>query len=111
MGTSTSVGESEAYRQRLHDAVGRFSRTQPVDAALWHEFAAGITTVAADVSAPADWAKLRDAVLAVERERGTGGNRLFYLAVPPASFAAHPERAARERARPAAGEAGPGRGS
>jgi glucose-6-phosphate 1-dehydrogenase len=88
VGTSTSVGESEAYRERLRDAVARFSRTQPLDPAVWSRFAPQVTSVAADVGAPADWAKLREAVLAVERERGTGGNRLFYLAVPPSSFAA-----------------------
>ena len=86
VGTSTSVGESEACRQQLRDAAVRFSRTQPLDPAVWSRFAPQVTSVAADVSRPGDWAKLREAVLAVEQERGTGGNRLFYLAVPPSSF-------------------------
>ena len=87
VGTSTSVGGSEGYRERLHDAVAQHSRAQPLDAAVWSRFAQQVTSLAADVSAPADWTTLREAVLAVERERGTGGNRLFYLAVPPSSFA------------------------
>ena len=86
LGTSTSVGEAEAYRQRLRESVSRFSRTQPLDAEAWGRFAPAIRSAAADINSPADWSVLRDAVLAVERERGTRGNRLFYLAVPPASF-------------------------
>ena len=86
VGTSTSVGGAEAYRQRLRDAVARHSRTQPLDEAVWSRFAPAVETAPADVNSPADWARLHDRVLAVERERGTGGNRLFYLAVPPASF-------------------------
>ena len=86
LGTSTSVGEAEAYRQRLRESVSRFSRTQPLDAEVWGRFAPAIRSAAADINSPADWSSLREAVLAVERERGTRGNRLFYLAVPPASF-------------------------
>jgi glucose-6-phosphate 1-dehydrogenase len=87
VGTSTSVGESEGYRQRLRDAVARSSPGESPDPALWSRFARLVTSVAADVGVPADWPTLREAVLAAEREQGTGGNRLFYLAVPPSSFA------------------------
>ncbi len=87
VGTSTSVKDAGAYRKRLHDDVARFSRTRPLDEAAWSRFAPQVRTAAADVRSPQDWAKLRDAVLAAERESGTGGNRLFYLAVPPDSFA------------------------
>src|SRR5512147_1666914 len=86
VGTSTSVGDAEAYRQRLCEAVKRHSRTQPLDEAVWSRFAPLVETAPADVNSPADWARLRERVLAVEREHTTGGNRLFYLAVPPQSF-------------------------
>jgi glucose-6-phosphate 1-dehydrogenase len=86
LGTSTSVPERDAYRQRLCDAVARFSRTQPLDREVWDRFAPLVESVPADVKSVGDWTRLREAVLGVERQHGTGGNRLFYLAVPPASF-------------------------
>ena len=70
--------DAEGYRQRLCDAVERFSRTQPLDRAVWARFAPLVETQPADVNAPADWAKLRERVLALEQERGTGGNRLLH---------------------------------
>jgi glucose-6-phosphate 1-dehydrogenase len=87
VGTSTSVGEASAYRQSLRESVARFSRTQPLDENAWARFAPLVETAAADVTDPAQWTRLRERVLAVEAQRGTGRNRLFYLAVPPASFA------------------------
>jgi len=83
--TSTSVGPAEAYRAQLRQSVERFSG-RPVDAAAWAAFAGGIDTVAGDYSTPAAFGPLRAAIESAEKKRETGGNRLFYLAVPPASF-------------------------
>jgi glucose-6-phosphate 1-dehydrogenase len=83
--TSTSVGTAEAYRGRVRQSVERFSGG-PVDPAAWSRFAAAIDTVAGDYSKPGAFAALRTAVESAEKARGTGGNRLFYLAMPPTSF-------------------------
>jgi len=83
--TSTSVGSAEAYRERLRQAVAEHSR-EPLDPAVWEAFAPCIETAVADASKPEDFVALRRKVVEVETARGTGGNRLFYLAVPPASF-------------------------
>jgi glucose-6-phosphate 1-dehydrogenase len=83
--TSTSVGPAEAYRGQLRESVERFSG-KGVDAAAWAAFAGGIDTVAADYSTAGAFSALRAAVEGAERRRATGGNRLFYLAVPPGSF-------------------------
>jgi glucose-6-phosphate 1-dehydrogenase len=83
--TSTSVGSSEAYREQLRQSVGRFTGETP-ERDAWNGFAAGVDTVAGDYATPAAWSALRGAVEKAERARGGAGNRLFYLAVPPASF-------------------------
>ena len=83
--TSTSVGPAEAYRAELRQSVARFSGG-PIDDAAWAAFAAGIDTVAGDYTRREAFAALRAAIEEAERKRGTGGSRLFYLAVPPASF-------------------------
>jgi glucose-6-phosphate 1-dehydrogenase len=83
--TSTSVGAAESYREQVRQSVERFAG-KPVDLAAWDRFAAGIDTVAGDYSNPEAFAALRTAVESAESARGTGGNRLFYLAMPPTSF-------------------------
>jgi len=84
--TSTSVGPSEGYRADLRQALGSFSPTQAVDESIWNRLALSIETVAGDYATPRGWAALGEKLRAVERERGTGGNRLFYLALPPSVF-------------------------
>jgi glucose-6-phosphate 1-dehydrogenase len=83
--TSTSVGPAEAYRAQLRQSVERFSGYAP-DEKAWSAFAGGIDTVAGDYTQPEAWSALREAIAQAERRRPTGGNRLFYLAVPPSSF-------------------------
>jgi glucose-6-phosphate 1-dehydrogenase len=83
--TSTSVGAPDAYREQVRQSVERFSG-KPVDSSAWARFAAAVDTVAGDYSRPEAFGALRAAVGSSEKAGGTGGNRLFYLAVPPASF-------------------------
>jgi glucose-6-phosphate 1-dehydrogenase len=83
--TSTSVGPAEAYRERMRQAVAEHSRA-PIEAEVWDAFAPCIETAVADASKPQDFVALCRKVVEVEEARATRGNRLFYLAVPPASF-------------------------
>lgn len=86
VGVSTSVGAPEVFRGQLKTSTASFSRTKPLDEKVWADFAARIETSAGDVNNPAAYAALRERVLEVERKRGTPGNRLFYLAMPPAVY-------------------------
>ncbi len=84
--TSTSVGAAVAYRQQLRQSVERFSDGKAVDEAAWTAFGTDIDTVAGDYTKPEAFVALRSATFAAEKRRATSGNRLFYLAVPPAQF-------------------------
>jgi glucose-6-phosphate 1-dehydrogenase len=84
--TSTSVGPSEIYRAQLRQSVERFSGGKTVDEAAWAPFASAIDSVAGDYTTPGAWTALRQAIEEAEGRRATNRNRLFYLAVPPASF-------------------------
>ena len=86
VGTSTSIGEAAAYRAQLRASVEKHSRTKPIDEAAWAAFAARIETCPGDVNNPAAYDALRERVEDAERRHGTEGNRLFYLAVPPAVY-------------------------
>jgi len=76
----------ELFRQEMHEAVAQFSRTTPLQEAVWKSFAEGLFYQQGNFDDPAGYRKLKEMLEQAERERGTGGNRLFYLATPPAFF-------------------------
>jgi glucose-6-phosphate 1-dehydrogenase len=84
--TSTSVGPAEGYRAELRQSLERFGGGVPVDDAAWSAFASGIDTLAGDYGQPQAFVALGAAIEDAEKRRATRGNRLFYLAVPPAQF-------------------------
>jgi glucose-6-phosphate 1-dehydrogenase len=53
------------------------------DPRSWEDFARRLFYVQADFHDPAGYVKLRETLERLDRERGTGGNRLFYLATAP----------------------------
>jgi glucose-6-phosphate 1-dehydrogenase len=53
----------------------------------WEDFAAGLKYVSADHTDLEDYQKISEALDWADETRSTSGNRLFYLAVPPDSFA------------------------
>jgi glucose-6-phosphate 1-dehydrogenase len=85
--TSTSVGAAAVYRDQLRESVERFAPGKAQDEAAWSAFASSIDTLAGDYTKPEAFASLRAAIESAEQRLSTSGNRLFYLAVPPASFA------------------------
>ncbi len=86
VGTSTSVGAAAELREKLRESTARFSRLQPFDEAAWGGFAGRIDAVQGDFNRPEAYAALRAKLEDAERRHGTGGNRLFYCAVPPAVY-------------------------
>ncbi len=54
---------------------------------VWDAFAGGgFRYVAGDYGDPDTYARLRQVFTDLDRDRGTSGNRLYYLATPPATF-------------------------
>ena len=56
------------------------------DEDVWRELAKGMRYVAADSVEEASGGPITDTLARLEAERGTQGNRVFYLAVPPAAM-------------------------
>jgi len=54
----------------------------------WRRFASSVFYRSGTFENPADYAALRAFLESLERDRGTPGNRIYYLATPPASYAA-----------------------
>jgi glucose-6-phosphate 1-dehydrogenase len=86
VGVARGDQTDESFRAGMREAVTRFSRRRPIDEALWTDFERGITFLRGAVSDSATFESLRKHLERVDNERGTRGNRLFYLAVPPSEF-------------------------
>ena len=76
----------ESFRAEMGEAVKAFSRRKPVDEALWADFERGLSYVRGPANEASTYAALRAHLERIDGERGTRGNRLFYLAVPPSEF-------------------------
>jgi glucose-6-phosphate 1-dehydrogenase len=75
----------EQFREGLREGIQGHSR-RPLDDEVWRRLAAGITYFPVDDQDPESYARLAAHLEAVDRERGTEGNRLFYLSTPPSAF-------------------------
>ncbi len=84
VGFSRSPMSDDEFRSRMRDAAEEFGG--PVDTATWHKFAGGLRYISGNPHHPEEYAKLTSVLSELDRERGTGGNRVYYLAVPPSSF-------------------------
>jgi glucose-6-phosphate 1-dehydrogenase len=75
----------EQFREEQTRDIGEFATTR-VDGALWVELREAMYYQAGELSDPAVYTQLADLLAQVAKRHGTGGNTLFYLAVPPSLF-------------------------
>ncbi|HEY5640382.1 MAG TPA: glucose-6-phosphate dehydrogenase [Dehalococcoidia bacterium] len=75
----------EEFRKEARQNVEKYSR-RPVDPDVWDSFASGLYYSYGGYDDPEGHDRLNERLREVEAERDTGGNRLYYLAVPPATF-------------------------
>ena len=76
----------QAFRDHLLAGIDKHSRNRPAKPAIWESFARGIEYHRGDFDDPAAFAELAKRLDRIDRDRGTAGNRLFYLAVPPGLY-------------------------
>lgn len=76
---------AEDFGKVVHDAVRAHSRT-PFREDVWDRLAEGLRFVQGSFDDPASFEELASTLAMLERERGTGGNHGFYLAIPPGAF-------------------------
>src|SRR3989442_10011298 len=86
VGVSKSEYTHEQYQAEMREAVGKFSRTKPVDEEVWRDFASGLRYVPGAFDDDATFQRLAATLEELDRARATRGNRLFYFATPPSTF-------------------------
>ena len=75
----------EEFQKEQEDSTRKFSR-QPVRDEIWNGFAQALFYHPSEFHDAAGYKSLAERLDKIDRERGTGGNRLFYLAVAPDQF-------------------------
>ncbi|HEY4753144.1 MAG TPA: hypothetical protein VIH37_07655, partial [Candidatus Limnocylindrales bacterium] len=69
----------DAFRAELKASLDQFSRVLPVDDEAWDDLASRISYHRGDFNDPGAYSALADRLDEIDGERGTRGNRLFYL--------------------------------
>ncbi|GAC1547927.1 MAG: glucose-6-phosphate dehydrogenase [Polyangiales bacterium] len=82
----------EQFRDNQKKNVAEFSRRKPLDEAIWNDFAQGLHYVSGTFEDPKGYDKLKAKLDELDKTRGTRGNRLYYLSVPPSEFSVILER-------------------
>ena len=86
VGVSKSEYSDTQYQTDMREAVGKFSRTKPIDDEVWRDFAAGLRYVSGSFEDDATFERLQGTLAELDRVRATRGNRLFYFATPPSTY-------------------------
>ncbi len=84
IGVARSDGSDEQFRQQLREAI---TADTSVDDALLDAFARNVFYVQGDYDDDDTYRRLADRLHQFDDERGTDGNRVFYVATPPSVFA------------------------
>jgi glucose-6-phosphate 1-dehydrogenase len=79
--------DDESFRADVRSSLDEFSRSLPIDEDAWNTFAGRICYEHLDFANPSAFDGLVTRLDALDTERGTRGNRLYYLATQPSQFA------------------------
>ncbi len=83
IGVARSNFSDENFRERVYEGVVDYARLQPGICTLWDGVADRYTYLQGGYDDEETYARLRERLNELDTEKGTQGNRLFYLATPP----------------------------
>ncbi|MCL4545696.1 MAG: glucose-6-phosphate dehydrogenase [Chloroflexi bacterium] len=76
----------EVFRQEMRQAVEQFSRTRLTDEAVWQDFERSLFYSVSQFDDLDAYRRLGQLLDRLDVEKGSLGNRLFYLATPPSFY-------------------------
>jgi glucose-6-phosphate 1-dehydrogenase len=85
VGAARSEESDDEFRDRMKQAVAEHAR-DAFEQESWDELAAGMHYLTLDFSDEAAEDRLAELLTALDSERGTLGNRMYYFAVPPSAI-------------------------
>src|SRR4051794_12150439 len=85
VGAARSQESDDEFRERMKQAVKEHAR-DPFEDEVWEKLGTGMRYTALDFADDKGEDELRDVLTELDKQRGTGGNRVYYFAVPPAAI-------------------------
>jgi glucose-6-phosphate 1-dehydrogenase len=85
VGVARSAGSTSRFLTAMRQAV-REHGSDPFRRDVWDELAAGVRYIATDFASDEGENAVVESLRQLDEERGTAGNRLYYLAIPPQAF-------------------------
>ncbi len=85
VGSSSTAWDDVAFRSHARESVEGYSRTR-LDDAAWERFAPSLSYVAGSFDDADAIRALGERLTGLDRDAGTEGGRLYYLATPPVFF-------------------------
>ena len=85
VGVARTEESDESFRERMKEAVQKFGRDEFRDD-VWDSLAEGMHYVTTDFADDGGENRVAEVLADLDERRGTSGNRVYYLAVPPAAF-------------------------
>jgi len=85
VGVARTEMSTDEFRERMRQAVGDHARDE-FRQDVWDELAAGMRYIGTDFADEGGEEHVANCLNEVDGERGTGGNRVYYLAVPPSAI-------------------------
>jgi glucose-6-phosphate 1-dehydrogenase len=85
VGVARSEGDDDAFRKDMKEAVQKHARDDFREE-VWDELAESMHYLATDFADEGGENALAELLTSLDAERDLGGNRVYYLAVPPAAF-------------------------
>ncbi len=77
---------NEQFRQEMLEAVNQFSRSKPIDLALWKVFSEKLFYHQSEFHEDAGYESLNHFLHQLDAQIGTQGNRVYYLSTQPSFF-------------------------
>jgi glucose-6-phosphate 1-dehydrogenase len=85
VGVARTEGDDDAFRKDMKEAVQKHARDE-FRGDVWDELAGSLHYLATDFADESGENALAELLTALDTEHELGGNRVYYLAVPPAAF-------------------------
>jgi glucose-6-phosphate 1-dehydrogenase len=95
VGASRTAMSDDEFRSSMHECTRLYGRVR-VSESVWASFEEGMRFAAVDFDTPDGFDHLREVLADVDANRGTAGDRVFYLSVPPSAIAPSVRRLAAE---------------
>ncbi len=85
VGVARREWSHDYFRQHMREGVEEFGGGLQSEE-IWNDFAKGLFYCSGNIDQPESYQKLKDFLAELDEQRGTRGNRVFYLSVAPRFF-------------------------